>query len=149
MAMPDESKTTDPRSSPDRLCERCDKPIPAARAARPKTKYCSWECADAAAKEHVEARLRQRYGSGLPNRRDLEALALDDLIAIAMDAHFALRSRGHAVVLSRLREKRDELQAEKVRTQSKLSVAQARITELKADLPRLIRRQHWLGGPGW
>ncbi len=133
----------------DRLCARCGNRIPAARAARPKTKYCSWDCSEAAAKEHVEARLRKRYGFGLPTRRDLEALALDDLIDIAMDAHFALRSRGHAVVLARLREQRAEQDAEKARIQGELSAARTRITELKAELPRMIRRQHWLGGPEW
>jgi hypothetical protein len=85
----------------------------------------------------------------LPTRSDLEALDLDDLIAVAMDAHFALWGRGHDVVRARLREQRDQLIAEADRHQAALCVAKARIEELKAELPRLVRQQRWLEGPEW
>lgn len=52
----------------DRRCARCDKPITGLRATRHKTKYCSPDCAAAAAKDRLLARALAEAGiSVAPN----------------------------------------------------------------------------------
>lgn len=133
----------------DRSCQECGDLIPLPRALRPKTKYCSYECYMKATERRIEERLRARYSS-TPSRQYLEKLPLDELIRVAMDAHFALWGRGHCLVMNRLRGMLSEHRAEEVRLVAERNAIQARIAEIEGRLSRRGPLENWLAGkPPW